>query len=188
MVKIVVRDDSPDLDPESFAARPRTLYRLGTRYGRLEEAADYTRGVQGLVVVNEPDIWIVNLLEDTGQHLKDEGDPYHFHAPVIGGPGVPQALLDLELGCEVQYLLSHGTAPPRDGVFDGTAVTEYEIAVDHFRVVLFVSREAGTPVALRLFNGRRLDYEMRYLEYMIGLEPRMSLFERPLGVEFPDPE
>ena len=38
MVRIVVRDATPGVDPDSFAAQPKTIYRLGSKYARTEEA------------------------------------------------------------------------------------------------------------------------------------------------------
>jgi hypothetical protein len=61
MVKVVVRDATPGVDPGSFAAQPRTFYRLGTRYGRTEEVPDPEHGMHGLIVVSEPDAWRVTV-------------------------------------------------------------------------------------------------------------------------------
>jgi hypothetical protein len=73
MTKLVVRLQSPDVPEASFAAQPKTMYRAGTRYCRIEELPDTEHGIQGLVVINEPDIWLVNLLAKTAQHQLDPG-------------------------------------------------------------------------------------------------------------------
>src|SRR5207249_2734116 len=89
MVKVVLRDVTPGIDRASFAAKPRTLYRWGSKYGRTEEALDSRLKIHGLIVVNEPDLFMVNLATRTGQHIVDTGGPYHFHAPIVGGADDP---------------------------------------------------------------------------------------------------
>src|SRR5215813_14036174 len=83
MVRIVTRDATPGIDPQSFPALPKTLYRLGNGRGRVEEMPDPARSVHGLIVVNEPDGWIVNLHDKTGRHLVDPGSSLIFRAPIL---------------------------------------------------------------------------------------------------------
>src|SRR5712692_8492024 len=82
MVRIVTRDATPGIDPQSFAALPKTLYRVGNARGRVEEMPDAARGVHGLIVVNEPDGWIVNLHDKSGRHVVDPGPSLIFRAPI----------------------------------------------------------------------------------------------------------
>ena len=90
MVKVVFREVTPGIDRGSFAAKPKTLYRLGSKYGRTEEALDSALKIHGLIIVDEPDVWMINLVTRTGQHIVDTGEPYHFHAPIVGGPDDPE--------------------------------------------------------------------------------------------------
>ncbi len=54
MVKIVLRDATPGVDPDSFAAKPKTIYRLGSKYTRTEEAvAADASSPAGLAMVAE---------------------------------------------------------------------------------------------------------------------------------------
>jgi len=45
MVRIVTRDESPGVTAGSFRAQPKTLYRLGIRYGRVEELPNPATGL-----------------------------------------------------------------------------------------------------------------------------------------------
>src|SRR6266487_825791 len=102
MVRIVTRDATPGIDPQSFPALPKTLYRLGNGRGRVEEMPDASRGVHGLIVVNEPDAWIVNLHDKSGRHVVDPGPGLIFRAPILDGGGeLPAPLRELEFGCEL---------------------------------------------------------------------------------------
>src|SRR5947209_3367332 len=71
MTKLVVRLESPDVPKTSFPALPKTMYRAGSRYCRIEELPDSEHGIHGLVVINEPDIWLANRLDKTAQHQVD---------------------------------------------------------------------------------------------------------------------
>lgn len=62
MTKLTVRLQSPDIPEESFAAKPKTMYRTGNGYCRTEELPDPEQGIHGLMIINEPDVWMVNLL------------------------------------------------------------------------------------------------------------------------------
>ncbi len=92
----------PDVPRVSFAARPKTLYRVGDNFGRIEEELDPDRNVQGLTIVTEPKIWVINLRNKTGLFMIDPGPLYVFRAPVIppGRPGQEQPLKDFEFGRE----------------------------------------------------------------------------------------
>ena len=53
MIKIITRDTTPDVPKDSFAAQPKTLYRIGTTYARREEQPDNEMGTHGLIIVAE---------------------------------------------------------------------------------------------------------------------------------------
>jgi len=186
MVKVVLRDVTPGIDRASFAAKPKTLYRWGSKYGRTEEALDSRLKIHGLIVVNEPDLFMVNLATRTGQHIVDTGEPYHFHAPIVGGADDPVAIKEMEFGCEIDFMKAHGAGPVRQGMLDGRAVDQYEIAIDAYRVVLSVTPRDARPVGFSLYEREKLRYDMRYLEYTNDLEPRPRLFQRPEGITFED--
>src|SRR5437016_2362858 len=60
LLRIVTQDASPGVPAGSFATQPKTTYRLGKTFARVEEAEDREHGIHGLVVVNSPDNWMVN--------------------------------------------------------------------------------------------------------------------------------
>lgn len=83
MTKVVVRLESSDVPKGSFAAQPKTMYRAGTRYCRIEELPDTEHGIHGLVVINEPDAWMINLLTKTAQYEADPGPTFICRLPVL---------------------------------------------------------------------------------------------------------
>jgi hypothetical protein len=102
VLKIVTAADFPDAPASAFASLPRTLYRLGERYARLEEALDKERNLHLLVVVNEPDVWMVNLADRTGRHAVDDGPP-KFHAPIVDN-FASKFWRQFEFGCEEPFM------------------------------------------------------------------------------------
>src|SRR5260370_32539241 len=83
MTKLVVRLESPDIPSTSFAAQPKTMYRAGTRYCRIEEWPDIANNIHGLIVINEPDVWLVNRLDKTARHQVDPGPTFNCPMPIF---------------------------------------------------------------------------------------------------------
>src|ERR1700730_2128721 len=88
MTKLAVRLESADIPAESFAAKPKVMYRAGTGYCRTEELPDPEHGIHGLMILNEPDAWMVNLLTKTAQHFVDPGPTFHCRMPIFQGDEV----------------------------------------------------------------------------------------------------
>lgn len=142
---------------DDFVAQPRTLYRLGDRYGRLEEPFNAKDNVHLLVVVSEPDIWMANLVDMSGQHLVDPGPTFEFHAPILDA--VESAFWrQLEFGCEEPFMKAVGARAEEasPGTFSYTHSAE------------------GTTVNLVVADGKpqRIDiatptiqYALRYLTF-----------------------
>ncbi len=51
---------------------------------RIEEALDAANGIHGIVVVDEPKIWMANLYDKTGRLIIDPGPTYFAKAPIVG--------------------------------------------------------------------------------------------------------
>ena len=150
----------PGGNPQSFAAQPKTLYRQGAKYGRIEELPDLLRGVHQLIVVSEPDIWVVNLAKRTGQHLVDPGPTFFFRAPLMTEKGSP-FFTGLEFGCEIDYVKATGATQTRTG--NGAA--QYLATQGTESIV--VSTTAGTDRvdSVRFMRDGKEVVTIRYLEY-----------------------
>jgi hypothetical protein len=77
VTRIVTRYLSPVIQPGSFGAKPKTLYIASDGYSRTEEEPDPEQGVHGLIIVSEPDVWMINLFDHTGRHIVDPGPTYN---------------------------------------------------------------------------------------------------------------
>src|ERR1700749_2048865 len=83
LVHIVTTETTPGIDPSSFDALPKSLYREGATRSRLEEQQDDKNRVHGLAVIDEPNIWMANLYDRTGRHIVDPGPVFNTHAVVF---------------------------------------------------------------------------------------------------------
>jgi len=181
MLRVVFRDATPGLDANSFAAKPKTLYRLGNRLGRVEEAPDPDHGIHGLIVVSEPDSWIVNLATKTGQHVVDSGAPYEFHAPILGGSRASDFLKSFEFGCEIAFMKDRAITPTPVQV-ETRKLASYRVSEGNQTIFLAVDVTLQKPVVAALYeNGKVVTY-LKYLSYDSDLAPDPSLFKPPSGV------
>lgn len=184
MTKIITRDTSPDVPRTSFAAKPRTIYRVGATYGRVEEQPDPDHDLQGLIIVAEPKIWFINLMDKTGRFMMDPGPSYVFRAPVIPpeGPGRKQRLKDFEYGREYEFLHSNHATRGRE-VLDGKPYDKLYLAIDGFKIALLSHSGEERPYRLTVTKGQKLVLQIDYDCYQRDLEPQMTLFEPPKNIQ-----
>src|SRR5882724_1033467 len=77
MTVVSARLRHPEVPDQSFGAKPKVYFRAGTRYCRIEEEADPQNGIHGVMIINEPDVWMVNLLDKSAKHFVDTGPTFN---------------------------------------------------------------------------------------------------------------
>lgn len=184
MVRIVTRVVGPSVPAGSFAAKPKTLYRLGARYGRVEELPNPASGLHLLVVVNEPDVWMVNRVDRTGQHMVDKGPTYNFRAVIFDEEGMPLLLQTLELGCEGKFLKENGAKPTGGASVRGRACASWVVNAGALRVEVCLDTITQKPLRVVVSRSGAVLMNMEYDSYEDDLAPDLTLFERPTGVRF----
>jgi hypothetical protein len=186
MVKAVYVNLGPDIDKASSAAQPKTLYRLGSSYGRVEEDAQAATGLHQLMVVNERDVWTVNLVNNEGTHYVNQGDTGQFRAPLfIDADGSP-FLTSLEFGCEVASIRAAGAPRPRRVEVAGQRLDRYDVTRGGESIMLLAEPGTDLPYAIGFYRDGSTVFGIRYIEYSNSLSPNLALFERPSGVTFTD--
>src|ERR1700738_3470004 len=93
---------------------------------RIEEAVDAVNGIHGVIVVAEPSSWMANLYDGTGKHIVDPGPTFFAIAPVFG-TRLPGKLIDLELGCEADFIAANAPKPVRAEQVGGVGFDVYRI-------------------------------------------------------------
>lgn len=191
MTKLIVRLQSQDVPEASFAAQPKTMYRAGTHYCRIEELPDIEHGIHGLLVINEPDTWLVNLLTKTAQHHLDPGPTFNCRLPVfVFGEDIKSAvdarsqLMGLEFGRELAYFDEREATSTPGPTLQGKATKAYTIEIGDSQLLLFTSGMPERPVAVAR------QHESKREVYWYGMYDEVpfdaKLFAKPEGVKIED--
>src|SRR5438093_482893 len=134
MLRIVTTVDAFGLPADHFVTQPKTLYRYGSMFGRVEEVFNKQTGLHLLVVVSEPDVWVVNRVNNSGQHMTDRGTNIDFHAPIITATK-SEHWRKLEFGCEEDFMKSvNAKTEPADG-----GMTRYSHEAEGIKASLVVN-------------------------------------------------
>ncbi len=182
LTRIVTRSVGPDIARGSFRAEPIILYRKGEKYLRNEEAPDPAQRVHLIMIVAEPDIWVVNLMDKTGKHMVDPGPTFVAHAPIVAGQGVPPAFMELEFGCEAAFARARGREAGVRTVSDKTARI-YALQEGDRRLEILLT-DGGVPAEVAYYQGAQTILTIRYDAYETGLPDDPALFQKPAGVTF----
>jgi len=190
MTKVEVIMQSPDAPAGSFAAKPKVFYRAGNRYCRIEEAPDPEQGIHRLIIVNEPDYWMVNLFTKTGRHSVDPGQTFNCHLPIFAY-GAPQSLDEetkeirqLEFGQEFEFFKSKGATAEKGPVLQTKETSVYRAKVGTAALALFTYGTPERPLAVALQREGKSDL-FWYSGYgQVDFDPK--LFTKPENVKIED--
>ena len=181
MTHIVFRIVDPNTPEGHFALAPKELWRLGSRYMRMEEPPDPDRGIHGLVIVDEPNVFLINRYNNRGQHIVDPGPTFEVHMPIFPFPQDSE-ISKLEFGHEWEFF-SQRKAQKMPNVKDGDKrYKSYLLEIEGVSLILFTDEATGQPAQLSL-QSEKAAYMIRYETYETGLEPDMNLFKVPVGVK-----
>jgi hypothetical protein len=187
MTRLAVRLESPDVAEQSFGAKPKVMYRAGSGYCRTEELPDPEHGIHGLMIINEPEIWMVNLLAKTAQHYVDSGPTFNCRMPMFQGDEVKSAadlknpLLDLEFGQEIAYFKGKGAAPRKGPVLRDKPTDVYTLDVGDSQLFLFTTGMPERPWAVARQHGDTREIFWYGTYEQLPFDPK--LFAKPADVK-----
>lgn len=185
MIRIVVRDASPGIPEGHFAREPKTMYRYGAKYARLEEAPDKAHKIHGLMITSQPDSWLVNLEDKTGQHVVDPDPNGKVHIIVFHGIEMPDKFPaefgKLEYGCELAFFASFGSPAETLKTQDGDFIKQ-AVGIGEWMVVLLRKSTKSPPSVLFLFHNNEIHSVIEYLEFSEIEKIDMKLFAKPEGI------
>ena len=193
MTRILERLQSRDIPQESFAAQPKVIYRAGVRYCRTEELPDRERGIHGLMIINEPDVWMINLFAKAGKHYLDHGPTFDCRMPIfIYGEDVKSAedlkkpLFELEFGRELAYFKGKGTVAQEGPVLQEKPTNAYVVMAGDWQLILFTSRESNRPISVTRDRGKTRETIWYGAYEELPFDPK--LFTKPEGVKIEEAE
>ena len=184
LVHIITVDVTPGVSAQAFTAQPKGLYRIGSDKMRIEEALDSANGIHGLIVIAEPNIWMVNLHDHTGKHIVDPGPTFFAKAPIFGMPEVSPKLSDLEFGCEAEFLTANAASAVRSEQIGNTEYTVYRVDDNSDAVEILEKTGSNTPAFARYYHQGKLASVFRYDLYATGLANNPDRFVPPSGVRY----
>ena len=184
MKKMITRLSGEAVKNDAAALRPRTLYRAAKKYLRLEEEADPNIGWHRLIVMNEPDSWLINLEDQTGRHYLDKGPEFYTKAPIFwGSDGKPESDFEgLEIGEEKEFFGSARARSLGTRTVEGNKCKALSIVKGHSEVILYLEEKTEKPYQIDLLKDGRSIESLRYLSYEAELPFDPSLFEPPKSV------
>lgn len=164
----------------SFDALAKKVWRIGDNYLRFEDAPNPQTKVHGLIIVAEPDIWIVDRNTNQAQHTVDPGPNYKIHFPLFASE-TSEKLRALEFGRELDYFHENDakTLPAQD--VDGFRCKLLRLEIDDREVTLFLKTN-DTPLQI-VVKSPEVEYAMRFLRYEPDRKPDKLLFQLPPGVQ-----
>jgi hypothetical protein len=187
MAKLVVQLQSPDVPADSFAAKSKVMYRAGSQYCRTEEQPDPSQGIHGLMIINEPDAWMINLFTKTGKHMVDPGPTFNCRMPIFAdiAANLPEEerkqILGLEFGWENVFFKAGGAAPHPGGVQQGQQTTAYILNFGESKLAMFTYGTPERPLSVTWVRGEK--YEIFWYSGYGQMDFDRKLFEKPDNVK-----
>jgi hypothetical protein len=185
MTKMLVRLSGPGIRPKSTSALPRTLYRAGPHYARMEDPPDARQQLQKVTMIAEPDAYSFNLISKTGTHAIDQGGENDLHLPIVlpFDPKHQLASLDrLEFGSEFEFFEQAGANKQAGPIINSKPTDAYVIKTAYGPATLIVQGGTETPIKVswRMPDGT---YSYEYISYQdVPFNPQ--LFTKPADVKF----
>ena len=190
MMKAVVRLSGPRIKAGSQAAMPKTIYRAGPHYARIEDPPNAREQMQKLTIIAEPDAYSVNLMDKKGTHAIDQGGADDLHLPVVFDPtGKLKSLNKLEFGEEFTFFQAAEASQEAGPIINSKPTDAYKMKTETGSATLVV--KSGTHVPIKLsWETKDGPYTYEFITYE-EMPFDSSLFMKPKGITFreipPDP-
>jgi hypothetical protein len=179
MVRIEYQLVAFGLPPDSFGAQPKKLWRVADTHLRLEEVKNPETNEQRLVIVAQPDIWVIDRTTGRGRHEIDPGPTYKVKFPVFTADGADE-IVALEMGSEVEFFREHGAKEVGEKTVADVKCIESVIELAGRKISLYTRKSDGLPFQVAVLVGDRA-VAVRYLRYERGLAVDKALFAPPPG-------
>src|SRR3954465_4806488 len=180
MLYVEYRLTGKQVVPDSFDAQTKKVWRVGMNYLRFEDAPNPETKVHGLIIVAEPDIWIVDRHTNQAQHTVDPGPHYSIHFPLLASEPSPK-LKELEFGHELEYFQQNGAESLPVEEVDGIKCKRLRLQMDG-RVITLYLKTDDTPFQVAV-RSPQYEYAMRFLRYEPNRKVDRALFQLPPGVQ-----
>ena len=165
---------------DSFDAQTKKVWRIGKEFLRFEDAPNPQTNIHGLIIVAEPDIWIVDRKTNQAQHTLDPGPILKIDFPLFASETIPK-LRELEFGHELEYFQANDAKQLPAQEVDGIRCKLLRLEMEDRVVTLFLKTD-DTPLQI-VVKSPEYEYAMRFLRYEPDRKPDKLLFQLPPGVQ-----
>jgi hypothetical protein len=182
MTHVIVQMSGTEIPADSFAAKPKTYWRASDQYCRVDEEPDPENGIHGRMVIDEPDVWIVNLGNATARHLVDPGPTFDCKLPIFAlDPEMAKSKIgELQFGRELEFFQANG-AKLVEGPKLQFEARYYEMTVGDSVLKLVERTDVHAPIQLGLIRGGKT-FIVRYLLWD-KVPFKAEVFARPTAVK-----
>jgi hypothetical protein len=180
MLYVEYRLTGKQVAADSFDAQTKKVWRIGKQYLRFEDAPNPQTKIHGLIIVAEPDIWIIDRNTNKAQYTADPGPNYKIHFPLLASE-TSEKLRQLEFGGEVEYFLENDAKELPAQEVEGFKCKVLRLEIDDVQVTLFVKADR-MPLQISV-KSAQYEYALRFLRYEPDRKVDKLLFQLPPGVQ-----
>jgi hypothetical protein len=197
LISMTVRNVTPGLQAADPRAQPKKLWRKGGRFLRSLEQPVISQALQdpktpmarqALVIISEPDVWMIDTASKEGRHTLDKGPVLEVRAPILLPGSAPPEFMSLEYGCEAEFVTVRAPMAQRSVRWGGIDAGIHTYTVGAASLAILMDDRSGEPLLITYVNEGRPIYIVRYDEYRQGLPDQPELFRPPADVKIVEAE
>lgn len=196
LVSMTIRNVTPGLQAADPRAQPRRLWRLGVEFLRsLEQpviaptlqdpATPMAR--QSLMIVAEPDVWMIETASRQGRHALDKGPVFEVRAPILPQGSTPQ-FMSLEYGCEAEFVALRAPVAQKTVRWGDVDAAIHTYMVGTASLAFLMDEKAAKPLMITYALDGRPRLIIRYDDYQQNLPIQPELFRPGADVQITDAE
>jgi hypothetical protein len=183
MTHIVVQYSGTDFPANSFMERPKAFWRAANSFCRSEDEMDPIQIVHLATIMNEPDVWTVDLAGARGKHRLDLGPTFNCRLPIFafGETMATGTLGQLEFGHELEFFKAHHAAEVKGPELKAFKALYYELNIDGATLRMIERADTQQPALIALVRGNK----MIKAKYSVWEEIPFNaeLFKKPTEVQ-----
>jgi len=188
MTHMIVEMTGSEIPSDSFAAKPKIMWRAATAFCRIDEEPDEKYGIHGRIIIHEPDVWMVNRADNTARHFVDKGPTFNCRLPMFAfdAETLKTKIGELEFGRELEFFQKNG-AVRVDGPKVSFAANYYELKIDDAVLRLVEIADIHAPKMVGFTRGTK-SYVVEYHLWDDHVPFKPEVFAKPSDVKIEEQE
>jgi hypothetical protein len=197
LVSMTVRNVTPGLQASDPGAQPKRLWRKGEKFLRSLDQPVVSRALQdpkapmarqALVIVAEPDVWMIDMASREGRHSVDKGPVLEVRAPIFGPGTAPPEFMGLEYGCEAEFVAIRAPLAKRNVRWGGVDARIHTYIVGTASLAILLNDRTSEPLIVTYVRDGRPITIISYDEYRRDQPDQPELFRPPADVKITEAE